>query len=155
MAGRPAQEPQGVWASRPGGILRIPCHTKRRTCLDAECTAAGRRHVSQADWFVSSCSHSACHTFRNFRNLGESFSDGLSFGVSIYRGLPTWGLESGRYGSQQFLRVTRLPLASHLYLWFSPAVTFSSRCGCHCASLPGSCLTCPPSCTCRVFLLSL
>lgn len=42
MAGWTAQEAQGVWAGQPGSILGIPCHTKQRKCLDAECAAAGR-----------------------------------------------------------------------------------------------------------------
>lgn len=42
----------------------------------------------RADWFVSSCSHPACHTFRNFENLRESFGDRLSFGDSSTEGFP-------------------------------------------------------------------
>lgn len=42
----------------------------------------------KADWFVSSCSHPACHTFRNFENLRESFGDRLSFGDSSTEGFP-------------------------------------------------------------------
>lgn len=72
----------------PGNSL---WHTKQRKCSDAEYTAAERRHLSQgsrADWFVSSCSYPACHTFRNFENLRESFGDRLSFGDSSTEGFP-------------------------------------------------------------------
>lgn len=51
---------------------------------------SGRRHLRGwlAGWLASSCSHQACHTFRNFSIWGESSGNGLRFGVSSTERFP-------------------------------------------------------------------
>lgn len=125
--------PRRVGGSRPAGQAvswEFPVACRAEEVLRRRDTVAGRRHSSRTGWLVSSCSHPACHTFRNFRNLEESVGVGLSFPPG-----------SSRCGSEQFLsdQTTSdfsLALVSHPP---SLRVTFFIRCGRHCASFPGSC----------------
>lgn len=136
VAGWLGQETQRVRACRPGGVLGIPCSMQSGGSARAPPSALQprRRHLpGLAGWFppahTQPVTHSETSAFRG-RALAVDFT-------LVSHLQSTFHLESGAgcCGSELFLN-DQTPLASHPP---SLQATSSSRCGRHCASLPGSC----------------